>query len=481
MTTKKLLLLLVVILGLLSTLAGLWKPNQDLHGRTPIIWVSDNNPARAAQIQGFNEQHPDLHLIPDFNNTGTQKVILQCASGVGPDIFNVGDGDLQTYVEAGILWDITEQASEMDFSVQTQSFPNAKGAALCFGRQYTYYCNNGVNILIYNKNVFDYFGVPYPKEDLTWEEFSDMAARVNHATADKPYEKKNQIFAVTGATWATYFESLGGEYFDEQGCLQMDSPEMAQALQWHKDMLFKDRLMPTDVELSSMSGQGGWGSGARNQFASGRFAMALSGDWALISFMQAYKHQLEVLASDKTQDQKVADSPFDLPLRLGAVRIPHITGRAPMYRVGARMAGINSRSPRREEALKVLQYFAGATYSKLLNEGMDWLPGNPAYVSLGVKDDYPDLSRVQMHETTVKAMEYGYVQRRSPYLLIGDINRVMHGQVSRLESDPTLEVSAMISAAKVELDKLINRNLDRNRKLRKQYEALPPKEASKAG
>jgi ABC-type glycerol-3-phosphate transport system substrate-binding protein len=190
---------------------------------------------------------------------------------------------------------------------------------------------------------------------------------------------------------------------------------------------------------------------------------------------------LEVLASGKTKDQNVADSPFDLPLRLGAVRMPHITGRAPMYRVGARMAGINSRSPRREEALKVLQYFAGATYSKLLNEGMDWLPGNPAYVSLGVKDDYPDLSRVQMHETTVKAMEYGYVQRRSPYLLIGDINRVMHGQVSRLESDPTLEVSAMISAAKVELDKLINRNLDRNRKLRKQYEALPPKEASKAG
>lgn len=471
MSTRNFFLIVVTVLGLLSALAYVWRPNRELRGRTQLVWVSDNNPVRTEQINAFNEANPNLHLTLDYNNSGAQKVILQCSSGVGPDLFDLGEQDLQTYVDAGILYDVTEISEKMNFSVQKQAWPQSKEAALCFGRQYTYYCNTGVNILMYNKNVFDYFGVPYPKEDLTWEEFVELSRNVNHATSEpkKEFKISEQIYAVTGASWQTYFESQRGEYFTQDGLLNLDSPEMRAALQFHKDMLFKYKLMPTTVEMRSMSGQGGWGSGNNNHFAAGRYAMMINGDWAMISFIKAYMNQLKT-AKDQPSDP--AKGPYNMPLRLGAVRIPHMTGSQPCYKVGARMAGINARSPHRDEALRVLQYFAGPTYSRILNEGNDWLPGNPTYADVGVKDVYPELARGEMHEITKASMAYGYLPRRSPFLLTSDITRVLGAQVARLESDSRLEVPDLISAATAELMTLLRRNIDRDPELKKKYEAF---------
>jgi len=161
--------------------------------------------------------------------------------------------------------------------------------------------------------------------------------------------------------------------------------------------------------------------------------------------------------------------PLARPLRLGAVLIPHYTGMAPSYRIGSRVAGINSRSPRREEALAFLQYLAGPTYSKLLNEGTDWLPGNPEYAQLGVDPGPPALARPELQSTTEKAMAYGYSPRRSPFLLDSDITRVFKEQISRLESNPDIPVESLIKRAEADLKTLMRRNIDRNPKLKTLY------------
>ncbi|WP_179136014.1 ABC transporter substrate-binding protein [Paenibacillus sp. 32352] len=42
-------------------------------------------------------------------------------------------------------------------------------------------------ILFYNKDIFDKFGVPYPKNDMTWEELAQVANTLTRADGDKQY------------------------------------------------------------------------------------------------------------------------------------------------------------------------------------------------------------------------------------------------------------------------------------------------------
>jgi ABC-type glycerol-3-phosphate transport system substrate-binding protein len=466
MSTSKFLIAIFLFLAALSGVAVLLKDDQVPEGKTPLVWVSDNNPARTAQIEAFNAENPDLYLTLDYSNRNVQKVILQCSSGVGPDIFDVyNPGELQAYVEAGVAWDLTDRAAEAGFdALGPNLWPGMRENVRYLGRQYSYPCNSGVNILIYNKNVFDHLGIAYPEGLMTWEEFIDLGIQVRDRAS-----KGTPAYAVTGLDWITLFDGLGGEYFTEEGKLQLrGSQDLMRALQMHKDLIFKHRLMPSTLDLKSMSGQGGWGSGGLNQFSAGRFAMAVTGEWALLAFSRTYRQQIANLQARGLRVEDI-DDPLERPLRLGCVLLPVFSDRAPCYGVGGRTAAINVKSPRREEALRFLQYLAGPTYSRVLNESADSLPGNPAYAEVGIDPGPEDLSRVEMHKATMEGMKYGYSKRKSPFLLLSDVERVLRAQMSRMESDPRIEVEQLIRDAEKELTTLLRRNLAGDPSLRKLY------------
>lgn len=468
MTTLKFLATLFAALIALSVVASLWKPKVARDDKIPLIWVSDNNPARKEQIAAFNERNPGLALALDYGNVGVQKIILQSSSGVGPDLFDFSDEQMEAYVESGILWDVTEAAQKMGFSGREAGWPKGMDTYLYEGRQYGFPCNTGSLILIFNKNVFDHFGIPYPRGTMTWGEFIELAKSVN-SVSNPEGAKGKQIFAVTGLNYRHLFESQRGEFFHEDGSLNLlNNPELITALDLYRDLIFKYRLIPTKVEAKQMSGQGGWGSGNLNQFAAGRYAMLVSGHWSLIAFGRAHLQQRDNL---KKQGLVVEDikNPLDRPLRIGSVLYPHFAGLSPYYRVASRLAGINSRSPRRKEALKFLEYLAGPTYSELINKDTDYLPGNPKYAELGAEPGTPDLSRPELHATTIKAMSHGYVLRSSPFLLLGDVNRVMISQISRLESNPDISTEDLLKSANREMTRLIRRNLDRSFELKKLF------------
>jgi hypothetical protein len=92
-----------LVLIALSVVAWSLTPHPEAEGKTPLVWVSDDNPARRGQIALFNRLHPDFHLRLDPSNTGMAKVIVQCIGGVGPDLFDCyGGSQLSAYVKAGI-------------------------------------------------------------------------------------------------------------------------------------------------------------------------------------------------------------------------------------------------------------------------------------------------------------------------------------------------------------------------------------------
>lgn len=87
---------------------------------------------------------------------------------------------------------------------------------------------------------------------------------------------------------------------------------------------------------------------------------------------------------------------------------------------------------------------------------------------MGVSPLHEDLSRVQIHETSVEAMQFAYEAKSIP-----DDGRGISdfGGASRLESDPQLEVRALLQAADEEVQKLIERAVERDVELKKRYQA----------
>jgi hypothetical protein len=325
-----------------------------------------------------------------------------------------------------------------------------------------------VDILMYNRNVFDRLGVPYPQAGMTWAEFMALAQRV---TTHKRRHRKT-IYGVTGLRYPCFFAALGGEYFSEDGTrLLLTEEPLRTAFQMHHDAVFRYRIMPTALDMRTMASQGGWGTGAINLFADGRFAMLVSGKWVLIRLRGAHADQTRKLQRG-TARGGAPEAERPAVLRLGSVPLPHMAGHPPRYLVRSRSAVINQRRPRRQAALAFLQYLASPEYSRLINEGVDSLPGNPRYASLGIREGVPDLAELQMHRHTVDSMAFGHVLRRSPFLLEWDVTRVLDGQVGRMESNPAIPVADLLRSAQEELIALMQRNLNRDASLRRRYREL---------
>jgi ABC-type glycerol-3-phosphate transport system substrate-binding protein len=459
----------LVFLSLCSLSAvAVWTQPQPVHPeKLHLTRTSDFHPRRSVELSTFNGSHPKLWLTIDTSGSQLQKIIVQSTSGVGADLFDVyGGSQLQTLAEAGVLLDVTKEAKEMGFSVDGDTWPAVRGELADQGKQYAYPANVNAQIVIYNKAVFRKMGVPFPKENMTWDEFWAMSKQLTKRDGG------NSVFGVVQMNWMIFFQSLRGEYFSPDGSrLLITGDALQKAFQMHKDMLYKYRVSPSTLELKALSGQGGFGAGGINQFSDGRFAMICTGKWALSNFRSAYKDQIEKLERwQKTPGRKESEKPS--VMELGSMLIPHFAGKAPCVLVSSRSTAANGLGPNKKAALQFLQFLASKDYAEIVNGGVDALPGNPKYVNAGLQKGEPALSEIEMHQKTIEAMKYGYQSRRSPFLLSSDVERLLSEQISRIESDPTLSVTAALEAAQHEMELLMQRNLSRDPKLRARYKAL---------
>ena len=461
---KNVLVIVFACLALLTGVAMLTYPAPPRDGKTHLVRLTDYHPRRALELATFNRLYPGLFLSLDpGGGPEPEKGIVRATSGVGADLFDVWGGEfLQTFVEAGVAQDITELARKAGCSMDDKVWPAVRGNISYDGRQYSYPANCGVDILIYNKAVFDEMGVPYPVQDMTWEELFALAQRVT-----RPRGAGGELlFGVGAVNWQMLFESLSGQFFSDDGTrLLIAQGALPKAFQMHKEMIFKYRITPSTVELKAMSGQGGFGGGeVLNQFADGRFAMVGIGKWAVVNFRASYQDQIERAGDDPAKLARV--------IRLGSVRLPHMDGMRASYRVGSKSTAINALGPNRDKAIAFLSYLTGPEYSAIINDGVDALPGNPAYADYGLQPGIPALSELEMHRNTVDAMAYGYILRQSPFLLTQDIRRVIAEQIGRIEADPNLAVENALRGAEDELLMLMQRNLDRSPLLAARYKAL---------
>lgn len=421
--------------------------NTEKPGVVRLRWATDANPARTVQTGLFDRLHPGLSVLVDPNPAGDpSKQIVQCATGTGPDLMDMGPESMQTLVSAGMLLDLTPYAAKMGFDT-ARTYPAIGESLKVEGKQYTFPCNVSTNAVLYNKQIFDDHGVPYPKPDWTYDDF----IRTSKLIQERPSRSGQKHLAVAHWLNTWFFGDLlvghGGRNFTPDGLHSaLDSPEALATMQDYFRMMHVEHVLPTPADAAAMSSHGGWGAGGLNWFSEGKAAMIFIGRWYIV---------------------QVPNFPA-LKGNLAAVPLPRVGSRSSSGVAFTRAAGINIKSPRRQEALRFLQYLASPEYGRVIVEDGDALPPNPHVAETGgmlVNEMVPDAG---FHQVFIDAIRNARSLDFSPFIDASEMTRWIKEFLEKVENR-LLPPDQALHALATQIDERIRMNLERRPDLQKKY------------
>jgi multiple sugar transport system substrate-binding protein len=243
-------------------------------------WQTEWFPSMAQQLLAeFHKAHPNIHVFytPDPENLEV-KMLADLQANTAPDVF---EGccdffpiwaqqnytlDLRPYVEADL-----DQATIADWnSAQYRSFFTRDG------RQYGLPKYHGALALYYNKDLFDQYGVAYPTENWSHD---DYLAAMRQLTHDRDGDGQTDLWgSMVDITWdrlQIHVNGWGGHFVDpdDPTRCRMAGPEALAALEWLRARMWDDRVMATFLDVQNLS--------TREAFISEKLAMVEDGSWAL--------------------------------------------------------------------------------------------------------------------------------------------------------------------------------------------------------
>jgi ABC-type glycerol-3-phosphate transport system substrate-binding protein len=235
------------------------------------------NKARIAatmdRIKRFQAAYPNITVKGvniEYDNQG--EFFVKQAAGQAPDVLTVWA------TEASLLsskkWALPLNSYIDSWAKKDWYDPNSFAPFTIKGTIYGVPENNYVKHVLYNKKLFAAAGVPFPKNDWTWDDFLNAAVK----TTDKA--KGIAGFAPMGkggeGGWgfSDFIYQAGGEVEtikDGKAYSSFDSAEALTAAQFLKDLKWKYDVLPAKWD-------NGWGD-VFNIFGAGQAAMVFDGDW----------------------------------------------------------------------------------------------------------------------------------------------------------------------------------------------------------
>lgn len=424
----------------LSLIAQAMKPTREREGRTEIVWTTDPNPAREEQVQIFEAMFPHLMLTIDSNNNDQSKVIVQTTAGIGPDVIDIySKSQLWTYVQAGILADITDKCMEAGTTPDI-CWPACRDMMVVDGRQYAFPTNGGPWVIFYNKNLFDRYRVPYPTGDWSWDEFVETARRLTHKRDDGVgYE----TYGCMGMDWLESIWQNGGDVFSEDltECI-LDRPEAIGGIRWYLALQDEYHVAPSPAEEQAMAAAGGWGQGLITLFSAERVAMIRYGRWGLVQWRKSPE------------------------LRIGVCDLPHNTHRASQYI--SRVSGLNRNSPYLDQAFSFIEFLASEPYCRQINRSADNLAAVMDYCYTDEFLHNPDHPEEDYNDVFRRVIQHSRVPQVSPYANPFAVDRIINRHIDLMRNGlETPEVGCKAAAA--EINRAIAENVAKYPDLRERY------------
>ncbi len=326
-------------------------------GKTTIVWVTDNNPARKRQIYLFEKMHPDIRLEPNYAIRNNPEVILtQLASG--KPAFDVLDVHfpylLRELASKGQLLDITDRL-KADGIKPEMFWPQCQVYFQVEERLYGLPANGGSLVLWYNPAHFRAASIDPLTNKITW----DMLYKIAQKLTRKNKHGRITRFGFNYASWMMnkiLMIQSGGELLDmENKTIGFDNPTFEKYCRMFHAMKFSERqCVPTAANLESMAKAGNWAGGSL--FGAGNTSMMIGGRWMLAEWR---KHK---------------------ELEYTIAPMPYMKGQEPENMFLSRGVVIPADSPNREAAYKFVKFMASDAYNRTILRYADGIPAVKSWV-----------------------------------------------------------------------------------------------------
>ena len=216
-------------------------------------------------VESFNNMNPDIVVKVVFldSNEYDKSIIKMVSDGQPIDLIGIrGNSQLARYYTEGMLYDITSDIKNSD--IDATAYGNMYNNITIDGRYYAMPTRSTCWALLYNKDIFDASGIPYPGQ-LTWDEYGELAKKLTGTNS-----RGETVWGGYIATWAFNFAGIQNSnyLYDDDQTYQRKSLEML------NKFINIDKSHETVQEMTSS--EDSW----IDVFMNGHAAMMPMGEWA---------------------------------------------------------------------------------------------------------------------------------------------------------------------------------------------------------
>jgi ABC-type glycerol-3-phosphate transport system substrate-binding protein len=153
----------------------------------PDVVVTDDD-FKKLFVEPLAQKYPQikLELLKKANANTLQELLT---AGNAPDLILAWQGTVPTFRMLDLVEDMTPllKKNNLDLNRFDPIILDAVKATADNGEVFGLPYGVNFNALYYNKDIFDKFGVPYPKEGMTWEDAMEVAKKVSREDGGVKY------------------------------------------------------------------------------------------------------------------------------------------------------------------------------------------------------------------------------------------------------------------------------------------------------
>ena len=297
MKTKMIIFALAMALASASVFANgsSEKTTAAASGVQKVYWYAWTAPQNLiALTTAFNKQFAGKYeFVPEkLADAATLTINTALASGEPISVMTQASAfDLRQRADSGVFMGLKKFFDKDGLSYATV-FGKSVEETMNFNGDYyaTPYANN-INMVFYNKKMFDAAGVPYPKADWTWSDFRAIAKKLTSGSgANKIYGAMLDVAKPNGDEyWATIAQQKLGSFWyynKDFKTTRFENPAVKESLQYFYDLFMVDQSAVPLSQYSALKYDNDT-TGMKGLY-SGRYAMWVAPVYGSLYLMKTY-------------------------------------------------------------------------------------------------------------------------------------------------------------------------------------------------
>lgn len=245
------------------------------------FWDPNFRDKEQEMIDKFEKLHPNIKVKLTALDPGSYwtKLAAMAAAKSMPDVMAMHPNSVEDLADQGALMDLTAFVNR-DFSKDKYFWSVMESSFNLDGKYYGVPFAWVGSVMYYNKDLFDKYGVPYPRPDWTWNEFLEAAKKL---TIDENGDGKIDIWGYAFFSRYAVFDGWilqnDGDYLDRENMRWDPDDNAKETIRFLYDLVHVHHVSPhpKDYDLDKKK--------IKILFSQGKAAMISEGSWN-IKFMR---------------------------------------------------------------------------------------------------------------------------------------------------------------------------------------------------